>query len=73
MCKRVNVAGRFLKVSDNPIVIGTIGNVYASELPKEQLEYIKAFCGAAGKHHKIVDDFPVSINRSMYNEFIVIE
>lgn len=73
MKKHKNIAGRFAKVSDNPIVIGTIGNVFAAQLPNDQIEYMKAFCGAAGRNHRIINDFLVSINRSMYNDFIIIE
>lgn len=73
MKKYKKIAGRFMKVSENPIVIGTIGNVIASRLPNDQIEYMKAFCGAAGKGHKIVNEFPVAINRSMYNDFIIVE
>lgn len=73
MKKYKKIAGKFAKVSDNPIVIGTIGNVFAAQLPNDQIEYMKAFFGAAGRNHRIINDFLVSINRSMYNDFIIIE
>lgn len=73
MKKYMNVAGRFHKVSESPVVIGLIGNVAAKNLRNEQIEYIKGFYGVNGKPHEITDFYPVDINQSMYNDFIIIK
>ena len=52
MTRYKNLSGRFMKVSENPLVIGLIGNVKAAELPKEQIEYIKSWYQVSGKNRK---------------------
>lgn len=71
--ERNQVAGRFLTVSRSPLVIGCIGSLWADSLTEAQADYILAFCGASGHTFHIVRDYPVSINRSLYNDFIVVE
>lgn len=67
-----NIGCKFTKVSNNPVVIGFLGDVSARELPKEQIGYVKAFYGISGRKHKIVKSYPV-LNSSYYNDFMVIE
>ena len=71
--ERNRVAGRFIKVSENPLVIGLIGNLIEKELTKAQIEHIKTFYGASGKTHEIAKDYPITTNKSMYNAFIIIK
>ena len=69
----MNTAGRFHKVSENPLVIGFIGCVTTENLNSKQIEYIKLFYGASGKSHRMTKDFTVEVNRSLYNGFMIIE
>lgn len=71
--KRMNIAGKFHKVSENPLVIGFIGNVNAEDLNAETIEYIKTFYDVRGKNHHMTKDFKVKINQSLYNSFMVID
>ena len=71
--ERNQVAGRFLTVSRSPLVIGCIGSLWADHLTEAQSAYILGFYGASGHTYHVTQDYPVSINRSMYNDFIVVE
>lgn len=67
------IMGRFQKVSENPLVIGLLGKVNKKGLSAGNIEYIKSFYNSSGKTHRFVKDYPVKINRSLYNEFMVVE
>jgi len=69
----MDIAGKFTKVSENPLVIGFIGDVTADKLSQEQIEYIKAFYNASGWQHRMTKDFKTKINQSLYNDFMIIE
>lgn len=71
--ERNRIAGRFMKVSENPLVIGLLGSLHARDLTPAQMAHIKAYYNASGKDHEIKKEFPVEINRSMYNDFIIIK
>ena len=69
----MNINGRFQKVSTNPVVVGLIGTATPKKLNAANIEYIKDFYNQRGKSHRFIDDFPVAVNRSIYNGFIVFE
>lgn len=62
-----------MKVSENPLVIGLIGSLHAKDLTPAQMALIKGWYNASGKDHEIKKEFLVEINRSMYNDFIIIK
>lgn len=65
------IAGRFLRVSENPAVVGLIGNVCAEDLTENQINHIKGFCNIKSKEFIILNDYPVKLNRGIYNNFIL--
>lgn len=68
--ERNAIAGRFMIVSRSPVVVGFIGNIWPHDLSPAQLRYIKGFYQCVDYDHEILDNFPVSVNRSMYNGFM---
>ncbi len=69
----MNIAGKFHKVSENPLVIGLIGNVKIEDLNEGNIDHIKAFYGVSRKPHHMTKNFKVKVNQSLYNGFMVIE
>lgn len=70
----MNIAGRFhlIERRDGLTVVGLIGAARAELLTPDNIAHIKGFYHVSDQPHKIVDDYPVSINRSMYNNFLII-
>lgn len=73
MKKNARIAGRFLKVGENPLVIGFIGNIRAENLSEENIEYLKGFYNAKGKQHRIIQDYPQSTYKSKCNNYMIFE
>lgn len=70
----MNINGRFTKVNDNPVVVGFIGNVRAENLTAEQVKHIKGFYNVnPDAAYRIIDNYPVKVNQSIYNNFIIFE
>lgn len=70
----MNISGRFhlIERRDGLTVVGLLGYVWAHDLTPAQIDYIKGFYHVSGQPHRVTDDYPVSINRSMYNNFLII-
>jgi hypothetical protein len=71
--ERNQIAGRFHIISRSPLVVGTIGSLWPHDLSAAQLDYIKAFYNAPGRPHEFLEDWPVEVNHSLYNGFILIK
>lgn len=71
--ERTQIAGRFHIVSRAPLVIGTIGSLWPHDLSPAHLDYIKTFYNASGRSHEFLEDWPVEVNRSLYNGFILVK
>lgn len=69
----MNISGRFhlIEKNEHHTVVGLLGSARAEHLTGENIKHIKGFYDSSHlEKHRILDDFPVSINRSMFNNFI---
>ena len=74
MNNNARIAGRFhlIEKTEDHTVVGLLGNIYAEDLSPENITYIKGFYHSSHfPTHKIIYDFPVKVNRKMFNNFIV--
>ena len=69
----MQISGRFhlIEKNEHHTVVGLLGSARAEDLTGENIKHIKGFYFSSHlENHRILDDFPVSINRSMFNNFI---
>lgn len=69
------IGGRFhlAAETEDAKIIGLIGNAYWHNLSPVQKSYIAAYYMLPGHELEYLPDYPVAINRSMYNGFIKIK
>lgn len=68
----MNISGRFdiIEMNEHHTVVGLLGSARAERLNSENIKYLKTCYAPHLENYRILDDFPVSINRSSFNNFI---
>ncbi len=72
--KIVDIAGRFTIADLTPeyLAVGFIGSAWAASLTPAQLDHVRGFYGMTGKRVEVWPSYPVKLNRSYYNDFLIV-
>lgn len=72
--ERTKIAGRFTiaEITADYIAVGCIGSLWADDLTEAQIDHIKGFYNHSGCIHEVWGSYPVKLNHTLYNDFLIL-